>query len=74
MKDKLLEDVRKLCDFNINVIPNKTLEEYYQSWVDEIENENIINPKLITWIKNQINYWGEKDREYARFLEKLIKE
>lgn len=72
MKKKLLEELGKLRDFNINILPNKDLADYFQSWIDEVQTEKINNPKLVLYIENQISYWGPKNRAYARWLEKLI--
>lgn len=72
MKENLLEVIQKMVDFNINTIPNKELAAYYKIWFEEIKEEKIKHPKLIRWLKIQIDYWNEKDRKYSKYLEKLI--
>jgi hypothetical protein len=67
-----LETLERMRDFNINVIPNKTLEKYYQSWIEQIKNKKITDEKFKEWVNHQINYYIEKDKEYTKYLEKLI--
>lgn len=69
------EDIESLRDFNINnIITDKKLAEYYQTWLDQIDNKKIIDTKLWKYIENQINYWCEKDRSYANFLNEFLNE
>lgn len=70
-KGRLLEEIQKLVDFNINVIPNQTLAVYYKNWISDLESGNITGP-LKRWISNQMDYYREKERDYAKYLESLI--
>lgn len=73
-EEQLMENLEKLRDFNINIIPNKELEIYYQSWIDQVKNKNIIDKKLIKYLENQADYYGPKDRNYSKYIERLIYE
>lgn len=68
----LLEELYKMRDFSINMIPNNELAAYYQTWIDQIRDGCVKDIKLHTWIQNQIAYWGPKDRAYSKFLESYL--
>lgn len=72
-KDTLLESAGKLRDININQFNDKELADFYQTWVDQIQAEKITDPKLAQFIRNQIDYWGQKDRGYANYLDNLLR-
>ena len=72
-EEKLIENLEKIRDFNINEIPNSKLASYYQIWIDQIYAKNIYDSKLKFWIENQADYYQPKDRSYSNFLRNLIK-
>lgn len=72
-KESISETVEKLRDINITTFNNESLANYYQTWVDQIASEKITDPKLANFIKLQIEYWRQKDRKYADYLEELLR-
>jgi hypothetical protein len=66
-EQKLIQTLEKARDLS-------NLEHYnlkhYQLWIDQIKTKHI-STDLMMWIDNQISYYQPKDREYAKFLEKL---
>jgi len=74
MINSLLKDLQKLRDFNINTIPNQELVNYYQTWINQINDKKITDEKLWHYIENQITYWIAKDKQYSNFLKQLLEE
>jgi hypothetical protein len=73
-KTSLIEDLEKARDLNINQFNRPDLAQRWQSWIDQINANKITDVDLWIWLDHQINYYGEKDRSYAKWLQSLIDE
>lgn len=43
----------------------------YKQWIKEVEQNHVTSEDLKKWLLLQIDYWGQKDREYATYLKEL---
>lgn len=64
-----LSDYMKECEKNS---PQYTLT--VQDWIQQVWENEIVDPRFRNWLRNQTEYYRPKDQEYAKYLEGLLGE
>lgn len=69
-QEKILEAVEEYR-LSAATFPMKDKPDF-NGWVAEIKTGHVKEQRLSNWLKNLANYYGEKDRPFAAYLEGLL--
>jgi len=70
-----LRDIDAYEKNNLFLFPKEELQTklQFERWREEVLSGHVKDESLRRWISNLVNYYGEKDRPFATYLEGLLK-